>query len=219
MTDQQITSRCENCGGLKKEHGVRKPYKCPTRLKDTAWTPWTVESYAAALEAAQEAAPVTAATMAQEAAAPQEFDLTPNFARMFHGFVREAGLTGATLTSGIKAATGHAAILRAVQVYLAPVTVAINCATSVAEIEQVRTVMADVLARVDKAASEAEAEAEDQEAAAQEVTEADVHNLIARAVQGTAGVTVSQDGTPDDPSLLLEFASGQAFFIHTQEDE
>lgn len=53
----------------------------------------------------------------------------------------------------------------------------------------------------------------------EDITEADVHNLIARALENLPGVTVSQDGTPEDPSLLLEFPSGQGFFIHAREDE
>lgn len=51
-----VTKRCQNCGGLKKEHGVRKPYKCPTRLTVSYWLPWTVEAYDAAVKAGEAAA-------------------------------------------------------------------------------------------------------------------------------------------------------------------
>jgi hypothetical protein len=50
-----ITRRCQNCGCTRKEHDVRKPYQCPTRLKGTYWKPWTVEEYEAAVKAAREA--------------------------------------------------------------------------------------------------------------------------------------------------------------------
>jgi alpha-L-arabinofuranosidase len=45
MTDERIISLCQNCGDTKKEHGARKPWKCPTRLADTNWKPWTVAEY------------------------------------------------------------------------------------------------------------------------------------------------------------------------------
>jgi hypothetical protein len=52
MTNEQIVSRCENCGGLKREHRRRGgALKCPTRLKDSEWKPWTVEGYQAAEDA------------------------------------------------------------------------------------------------------------------------------------------------------------------------
>lgn len=54
MTDQEIqkllrAGRCENCGGTKAEHRKRGA-KCPTRLTDTRYLPWTPESLALALE-------------------------------------------------------------------------------------------------------------------------------------------------------------------------
>ena len=54
--DSWVTTRCQHCGGLRKEHGRRKPYKCPTRLQVTYWLPWTIEEYAAAEAAGKEAA-------------------------------------------------------------------------------------------------------------------------------------------------------------------
>ena len=45
MTDKQITSRCQNCGSTRKEHAVRKPWRCPTRLQESYWKPWTVAEY------------------------------------------------------------------------------------------------------------------------------------------------------------------------------
>lgn len=43
--------RCQNCGGTRKEHGVRKPYRCQTRLRESYWLPWTREVYEAAVAA------------------------------------------------------------------------------------------------------------------------------------------------------------------------
>jgi hypothetical protein len=62
-----VTRRCQNCGGTRKEHRVRKPYRCPTRLAETYWTPWTVEEYEAA-EAASAARAQAEAARAQAAA-------------------------------------------------------------------------------------------------------------------------------------------------------
>lgn len=45
--------QCQNCGGTRKEHGVRKPYQC--RRMETYWKPWTAEEYAAAEKAGEEA--------------------------------------------------------------------------------------------------------------------------------------------------------------------
>lgn len=50
-----ITQHCQNCGMTRKEHGVKKPYSCKTRLHDTHWTPWTVEAYEASVEAGRAA--------------------------------------------------------------------------------------------------------------------------------------------------------------------
>jgi hypothetical protein len=55
MTKEQIISRCINCGGTKKEHGVKKPYRCPTKLEESYWNPWTAEAYEAAEEAGKAA--------------------------------------------------------------------------------------------------------------------------------------------------------------------
>lgn len=56
-----VTTRCQNCGGTRKEHHVRKPYRCPTRLTESCWLPWTVEAY----EAAEKAGKIEAARRAQ----------------------------------------------------------------------------------------------------------------------------------------------------------
>jgi hypothetical protein len=39
------TTRCQHCGGLRREHHRRAPYRCPTRLAETYWTPWTWAAY------------------------------------------------------------------------------------------------------------------------------------------------------------------------------
>jgi hypothetical protein len=48
-----ITKRCQNCGGLKKEHRIRKPYRCPTRLTESYWKPWTIEAFEEAVKAGE----------------------------------------------------------------------------------------------------------------------------------------------------------------------
>lgn len=55
MTPPQITARCQHCGGTRKEHGVRKPWRCATRLQESYWLPWTVEAYEAAVAAGKAA--------------------------------------------------------------------------------------------------------------------------------------------------------------------
>jgi len=63
-----VTARCEHCGGLKKEHHKRAPFKCPTRLSENNWKPWTEEGYEEATResrekaAAEEAARILART-------------------------------------------------------------------------------------------------------------------------------------------------------------
>ena len=49
-----VTTRCQNCGDTRKEHGVRKPYQC--RRMESYWKPWTLEEYEAAVKAGKEAA-------------------------------------------------------------------------------------------------------------------------------------------------------------------
>jgi hypothetical protein len=38
------TTRCQHCGGLRKEPGKRAPNRCPTRLTTTWWKPWPPKS-------------------------------------------------------------------------------------------------------------------------------------------------------------------------------
>ena len=99
-----------------------------------------------------------------------EFDLTPNYGVIFKQFAKDAANAGEYLSAALyRAQTGpgcwentpeiyarRAAVLRAIQEYLAPVTIALQCATSVAEVEQVREVMAETLKRVDTWAAEFE---------------------------------------------------------------
>src|SRR5579862_2744854 len=130
MTNESITIRCRNCGNTKKEHGVRKPYACPTRLKDTSWEPWATDAYKAAQEAGK-----AAAAPAQEPA--RELDLTPNFSAMFNQFAKDAANAGEYLAASLcvaqfasgnyqespEAYARRAAVLRAVQAFLAPATI------------------------------------------------------------------------------------------------
>jgi hypothetical protein len=72
MTDTKpfdVTKRCQHCGGLRKEHGTRAPYKCPTRLSEDFWTPWTLEAY----EQAEQAAAAKAAVAKAGTATPCPF--------------------------------------------------------------------------------------------------------------------------------------------------
>lgn len=56
MTERDLTTRCQNCGGLRKEHGRQKPWRCATRLQESCWRPWTVQEYKDAVEAGKRAA-------------------------------------------------------------------------------------------------------------------------------------------------------------------
>ena len=51
------------------------------------------------------------------------------------------------------------------------------------------------------------------------LTTADVMNLIAQALKGREDVTVSLDGTLEDPSMALEFPNGQVFFVRLEADQ
>lgn len=56
MTDTKAfdpTLRCQHCGGTRKEHAIRKPYRCPTRLSESYWKPWEPGEYETAVEAAK----------------------------------------------------------------------------------------------------------------------------------------------------------------------
>lgn len=78
MTNNEpMTQRCQHCGGLRKEHAKRAPYKCPTRMSESYWSPWTVEAYEAA----------TAASAAKAAAeqAAREAARTCPFCKIIHG--------------------------------------------------------------------------------------------------------------------------------------
>jgi hypothetical protein len=84
---------------------------------------------------------------------PRTITLTPNFERIFKGMLAEAmaQAKASRMFDDIPEAS-VAEALRAVQRWLAPLTVAINAATSVPDIERVREVMTDILADIDKTA-------------------------------------------------------------------
>jgi hypothetical protein len=54
MEGFDVTQRCKNCGGSRKEHDVRKPWRCRTRLVESYWEPWTVEEYETAVRNAKD---------------------------------------------------------------------------------------------------------------------------------------------------------------------
>jgi hypothetical protein len=185
MTNEQIISRCRHCGGTRKEHATRKPYRCPTRLATSYWEPWTLEAYREAEEAGRIAAaarvepqePATPHTAAQEAQEAQEatryVDCTPNFGRLFEQFARDARYAGGSLSASLCAAQfdeypedargleRRAKVLRVVQGYLAPLTIALQAATTVQAIGELREIASEVLATVDRWAGEFENQAED----------------------------------------------------------
>jgi hypothetical protein len=53
MNTPDVTMRCQNCGCFKREHSRPSPFRCPTRLYEAYWKPWTVEEYEAAEKAGQ----------------------------------------------------------------------------------------------------------------------------------------------------------------------
>jgi hypothetical protein len=58
------TTRCQNCGGTKKEHGTKaKAFRCPTKLTESYWTPWASnEEYEAVAKASADRAAAAVAT-------------------------------------------------------------------------------------------------------------------------------------------------------------
>lgn len=55
------THRCKHCGGLKREHNKRAPYRCPTKLAETYWEPWTTDEWEASEKASADKAQAEAA--------------------------------------------------------------------------------------------------------------------------------------------------------------
>ena len=116
-----------------------------------------------------------AAQEAPQAPPVREVNLTPNFGRLFTQFIRDAAQAGGTLSASICAAqfdsypeaprdiARRAAVLRVVQGFLAPATIALQAATTAEAIQQLRDMMADTLATLDRWASEFEAASETEE--------------------------------------------------------
>lgn len=68
MTPFDPTDRCQHCGGFKKEHNKRAPYRCQTKLAETYWEPWTTDKW----EAAEKASAAKAQAEAAAAKAARE---------------------------------------------------------------------------------------------------------------------------------------------------
>jgi hypothetical protein len=98
--------------------------------------------------------------------------ITPNFKALFSRFLLQAQSLGTHLAADLTAAQfdeypesqhtlrQHAAVLRTVQGALAPLVICLESATSVDEIEKLRTVAAAMLAKLDGDASDVEARAD-----------------------------------------------------------
>jgi stage V sporulation protein SpoVS len=83
-----------------------------------------------------------------------EFNLTPNFKGLFDQFLRDADNAGQELPRQImNVITQSSKAMRIFQGFLAPATIALQCATSVAEIERLREMMANTLTKLDNTAN------------------------------------------------------------------
>lgn len=90
---------------------------------------------------------------------PREIDLTPNYKGIFKTMLEELKRQGkAENWFESFSVTREAEALRSIQRFLAPLAIALNAATSVAEIEELRGAVTDVLGDVDRAAAEKERE-------------------------------------------------------------
>ena len=105
-----------------------------------------------------------AQTGAMNTATPRVIDLTPNYKAIFAGMLHEAKIQ-AKASRMFEDATdkGVDGLLRCVQRWFAPLAIAINAASSVADIEQVRGVMADILSDIDRTAAAIENDEDDPE--------------------------------------------------------
>lgn len=91
---------------------------------------------------------------------PREIILTPNYAAMFRTMLDELKRQGKaeSMFDAIVGGDVEAGCLRAVQRFLAPLTIALSAATSVAEIKELRGVVTDMLSDVDRTAAQRERE-------------------------------------------------------------
>ena len=93
----------------------------------------------------------------------ESINITPNFnamfrvmlaetkEAMFRGMLAQAKIQGDSLDQHEELAA-----LRAFQRFFAPLTIALNCATTAGEINELRAIMADALAVIDRRATELE---------------------------------------------------------------
>jgi len=99
--------------------------------------------------------------------------LEPDYHFLFRRFLEDAKNAGASLDQNLGEAhsdgrasaeehlTNHARVLRTVQGLIAPLTICLQSATSMSEIQQLREVMAEILERLNQDAMQAEMKAED----------------------------------------------------------
>jgi hypothetical protein len=165
-----------NCGNPKKDHSKTKPYRCNARSQEQ-WKPWTLETYQAAQQIAQQAGKAKAGppkknydvTKGYTALAAGAIQLEPDYGFLFRRFLTDATNAGEALARSLREAQSgeerleaqEARVLRVVQSYVAPVTVCLNSATRMEEIQQLREVMAKALTQLNHDAMQAEMKAEE----------------------------------------------------------
>lgn len=99
-------------------------------------------------------------------ATTKTFNLIPDYKRIFQGMLRDAKMQGRArdMFSGhawADPAETRAELLRELQRWFAPLTIATNCATTVDAINELREVMTDMLGAIDQEAARLERGADD----------------------------------------------------------
>jgi len=85
-------------------------------------------------------------------------EITPNYANMFRMMLQQVRTQSNVrcMFGGIQAEVDRAELLREVQGWFAPLTIAANCATNVAAIEELRGAMTELLAGINTEAARLE---------------------------------------------------------------
>lgn len=95
----------------------------------------------------------------------ETIDLTPDYASMFSNMLRETHNQSDVRTMfpmfPLHFRTDRAELLRDVQRWFAPLTIAINCATTVDAINELRAAMTEMLSAIDQEAARLERSVED----------------------------------------------------------
>jgi hypothetical protein len=85
----------------------------------------------------------------------EHITITPNYEHMFKTMLREAGIQGAALRM-FDGRSDRAELMREVQRWFAPLTIAANSATTVEAIERLREAMSQMLKNLDTEAQRLE---------------------------------------------------------------